>query len=827
MRTSLLRRHLSGIATTLIITFPLFVGCAAQAPDGGGGNGNDNGTGDRPGGDDGVLMGQVWSVDGTPLPGVAVTLNNGRSASTEDNGVYSFSDLTPGDTIVAKFRRTGYAATAKALEVQPSNAATPACIIMARAADTVTISADADITQRSGDSAVTISSGSLVDGSGKAVTGDVQLTATFLDPSTNAVQAFPGSFDGARSQEGEDTTIESLGFAIYELTQDGEDVNLAAGASADIEYVLPDNSQNRFSVGDTIPLWEFDDQTATWIERGRGVVVEASDGSGRLAWSAAVDHFSAWNADLPINEKNCVTGRVVSDGDPVVGAYIVAVGATYNGTSEARTDTDGIFCVEVKRGSTVTIQVRLNSAAAPVATRTITVGGDPADCNEGICDDTGDIEIELDSCVAGRLTDKNGDPFPIEAVYVSPGVTAATDLDGYYCARAPANTVVFVFAENQPSVSVMTPSSGSCTENVAGCAHADLTLTLPGAGDTVGGLDVSKQVVYTGSSGVPKQIEPLNSFSIAGSFLTFDPEQASSISFAGISVELEEFGQCSVRTMTISTSLGEEAFADFGLGGIGALDPGSPGRADNGLVTVELFPGDPFDTFGQPIPVVAGFFTPQQSEQELLSLGFDAGQTIAFEFPGGADIGPFAATVEIPPDLEVTVPDLADPATTLDLTGPLNLEWVAFDPSDTVMVTLTANDMPAFDLDAETIGSEVCTTLVICEFPDTGAGTIPAEVTARLPANASFMGLSVARTRGGDVNVPLKRVDGDGVVMITGSAGVFRAFTSFNIPDIDDLLPDGLDPDTLDPCALLGIVCAEGEVCNTDSFPFTCVPAGD
>ena len=96
------------LAVVTSVMLALVAGCPPAGNDGGnGGNVNGNGSG----GDEGVLMGQVWSVDGIPIPGVSVTLDNGRSASTEDHGFYSFSDLTPCDTIVAQFRRSGFAST--------------------------------------------------------------------------------------------------------------------------------------------------------------------------------------------------------------------------------------------------------------------------------------------------------------------------------------------------------------------------------------------------------------------------------------------------------------------------------------------------------------------------------------------------------------------------------------------------------------------------------------------------------------------------------------------------------------------------------------------
>ena len=529
-----------------------------------------------------------------------------------------------------------------------------------------------------------------------------------------------------------------------------------------------------------------------WIERGTGQVGAASDGSGRLAWFATVEHFSAWNCDLPVEEKSCVSGRVISEGAPIVGAEVVAIGVDYNGVNGARTDTDGMFCIEVKRGSTVRLEVRLNGAAAPVATREITAPNTAESCTSGICEDTGDIEVELDSCVRGRVLGDDGGPMPLEYVYIAPGITAVTNADGYYCARAPANTTVYVFAENRPAVSAVTPSSGTCAGG--GCAGIDLTITLATAGDTVGTLEVSKDVAYAGMSGIFGAEDPFTSFNISGTFLTFDPSQFTDVSFSGITVDEEVFGECTVRTVTIDISaLSEEdtATGSF-LAGVGALDPGNPGRASNGVVAVDLLPGDPFTDFDDPIPAAAGFYEPAEADADLLALGFDAGQTITFNFPGGADIGMFDASIAVPADLNLTTPDLANPDLALDFTSALDLVWMAGSASETVFVSVYVNDAVAFDVGEEGPSGPITSTFVECEFADTGSGTIPAAAMSRLPAESDFSNFSAMRQREFDVGAPLNRVDGDGIVRVVARAGVSRSFFDLDIPDIpdiDDLLP--------------------------------------
>jgi len=762
-------------------------------------------------GEPGVVTGQVSGVDGTPIAGVAVEIDYGRSASTDDNGFFSFANLPVGQNTIAQFRKEGFAATARQFTAAATGTQTPGCVIMARAAETVLIDAAASSTQRSGDSAVTIEAGTLVDEAGNPVTGEVALTATFIDPSTDGVLAFPGDFANAEAEGGETVQLESFGFAIYELTQDGEPVNLAPGETAEIEYVLPDNAQTRFAVGDTIPLWEFDETTATWLERGTGEVGEASDGSGRLAWYADVTHFSAWNCDAPLADKHCLTGRVLVDGDPVVGAEVTAVGVSYSGTNGDRTNAAGEFCVDVMRGSTVRVEVRLNGSATPVATREVEVPDTSASCDTGGCTDLDDFEVEFESCVMGRVLTEDGAPAAGSTVYIVPGEAVVTDAEGRFCGRAPGGMEVYVFADGRPSVAVTTPESASC--GAGDCAVADLTLTLPESGDVVGQLNATKFVAYTGFGGTPGLDSMSETYNLSGAFFVASADVGESFTMPGITVETEDLGECQVTTATLDLSV-LSTTVTAALVGIGALDPGEPGRASNATATVDLLRGDPNDT-DPPSPYLAGSYDTAEDSEQLMAMGFDSNQTVSFSFPGGVDIGAFDAAIEVPPDLEVTSPDLSDTELSLDTGSALTVQWVAGDPSDTVGVTLSASE---FSGDPAT--GTTTSVYIWCEFADTGSGTVSAELMDRLPDSSLSTSLGAYRVRQEEVDVPLLRVDGTGIVHLFGESGVTRVFSGTAPPDMGDL-PPGLS----DPCALAGVICEEDEVCNTDTFPFTCVPA--
>jgi hypothetical protein len=742
------------------------------------------------GGGAGVIMGKVSSVDGEPLAGVAVSLASGASASADDYGFFSFAvSAESSGAVVAHFEKAGFAPTSKSLTVQSSATASPVAIHMASEGETFTIDSDAESTQRTAMSAVTIPGHALVNAAGEAVTGEVDLTITHLDPSTDAVLAFPGTFSGARAADGASAAIESFGFASYKLTQGGAPVNLAPGESATVEYILPDNAQGHFQPGDTIGLWEFDEQTAMWQEAGEGTVQTASDGSGQLAWVAQVTHFSDWNCDQK-EERHCITGRVLTDAPfegsdlaplvprPLEGAEVTARGIDYNGTDTALTGPDGRFCVYAKAGSQARIEIRANGSARPVTyhvngqaipfeANIVNVPDSGADCGGAECVDMGDLQILLDSYVKGTVQYNNGSPAAGIRVHAVPGATALTDASGNFCVKCVGDMDVQVYADGWSAVSVSTTSGASCDN----AAEASLNIALPKPGDEVGQVTVGKSLGYIAVPGLTGA-QALTTFHLSAAFLVWDNSRDQSVSFPGMTVTVEDLAPCRVTT-TDSTFTSGDLTAPENTG-VGALDPGSPGTASNGTDTVELLRGEA--TPDQ--PWMAGYFSPPEGA-DLLALGFDAGQTISFQFPGGADLGAFSGSVTVPADLAVTSPDLADGNLVLDLTAPLDLMWAAGDPSDTVVVSLYAFRSQNTENPDGTMTATMHSVSVECELPDVGSGSVSADLMARLPADSMSFYLDISRTHTVSIAVPLKRVSGTGVVRLVGQASVTR--TWFNV----------------------------------------------
>ncbi len=131
------------------------------------------------------------------------------------------------------------------------------------------------------------------------------------------------------------------------------------------------------------PLYAFDETSGQWVREGEGLLESApgkpiaeeslasiKNGSytGDIFAVAQVNHFSFWNVDWPISSFGCITGTVEnSDGQPMAGATVNAIGVTYIGRSMTRTTSgDGRFCIEAMRSESAVEDIDLDGVQAEV-----------------------------------------------------------------------------------------------------------------------------------------------------------------------------------------------------------------------------------------------------------------------------------------------------------------------------------------------------------------------------------------------------------------------------------------------------------------------------
>ncbi|BCX89109.1 hypothetical protein MIN45_P1479 [Methylomarinovum tepidoasis] len=193
-------------------------------------------------------------------------------------------------------------------------------------------------------------------------------TVTYLDPETE-LDAAPGG-DLLALPPGSDPNaapvpLESFGMMEFDLRdQDGNPIHQLGGTA---EVCM--KATSGLQVGDTVPLWYYDESRGLWIEEGQGTV---EDRNGQLMICGQVSHFTWWNYDQPVDTHSCFKYKFVDENSGADLDFMdwYAEGVTYNGTSPERacnrdaddpeTGGDTISSLTVKKSSaTQTEQIRV------------------------------------------------------------------------------------------------------------------------------------------------------------------------------------------------------------------------------------------------------------------------------------------------------------------------------------------------------------------------------------------------------------------------------------------------------------------------------------
>jgi hypothetical protein len=467
-------------------------GCFGDDGVGGNGAGDDlvgNDDDDNPADDDDQpvglgtsLTGVVRDAFGAPVADATIRTSTGQSTTSDSDGRFQITGLTPAEDVLVNFSKSGYAKTQTPVDIL-ADVENTVIQVMAQvdfvhsfaASDGLEFDVQADGPH------INLPGNNFVDADGNAYTGNVTVEATFYDlvspvDEGNEIMATPGDFT-AVDAAGEGQSLESFGMFQVNLSGEaGEELNLA-GATASI--VMPVQMLGAPPVvGTTIPAWSYDESTGKWTEEGSGTVQMIDE---VLVWVFEAPHFSTWNCDQPLPTHGCVTGQVTnSQGTPRQGATVRAVGLTYIATTTARTAADGTFCLEVKNGETVWLEISYTVGGQPASQRTdpVTIPAGQATCTDGNyddCIDVGVIPVDIMTCVSGVVV--NGQNQPVSGVrVVSPqGGTAETDSNGAFCMAVPVFQTTRVYVNTEQDETVYQPvqlySQPGLPDCQGGCAN--------------------------------------------------------------------------------------------------------------------------------------------------------------------------------------------------------------------------------------------------------------------------------------------------------------------------------------------------------------------
>ena len=248
-----------------------------------------------------TVTGEVTSTGGAPLAGVRVSRVGGTEAADTDVSGQVVLSLPADREVVLRLSRSGFVNRLETLKL-PAGASSGAfsAVLLPRepAIGIPGIQGGGSAAGKHG-TRVTFPAGALVNASGQAVSGDVQVTLTPIDVASGEALAFPGAYEGI-PQGGIRAPIVSFGAADFEVTQGGTVLRIAPGATATIEiplYATRNQDGSPVAVGQRIPLWSLDAQTGIWRQEGEAEVVASAGSPTGLSGRATVSHFSPWNLD--------------------------------------------------------------------------------------------------------------------------------------------------------------------------------------------------------------------------------------------------------------------------------------------------------------------------------------------------------------------------------------------------------------------------------------------------------------------------------------------------------------------------------------------------
>jgi hypothetical protein len=341
-----LKKHRFTLAATLLATVLVaFFACSKY-------NSGNNTTTDTTPPDQTVtasLQGRVLDENGLPVKDAAVS--SGTATTTTDvNGVFTFKDISMSSRFgFVKVVKQGYFTGSRSILTNAGGQNYINIHLLPRVAKgNFSASGGGNVVVQAGNT-VTFGGGTVVNAATNAAySGNVNVFATYLDPTNAALpNQMPGDLRGI-SASGKEVALQSFGMMAVELEGDaGEKLQIASGKKATLTLAIPAALQA--SAPDSIPLWYFNDTTGKWIEQGTAT----RQGNNYVG---QVGHFTFWNCDAPSGTVNFKIRLKDQHGNPLAYTYIQFTSPTY-GARGGYTDSSGYAQGLIPKGQSLLLQV--------------------------------------------------------------------------------------------------------------------------------------------------------------------------------------------------------------------------------------------------------------------------------------------------------------------------------------------------------------------------------------------------------------------------------------------------------------------------------------
>lgn len=298
------------------------------------------------------LTGIVVDENGAPIENATIEVGT-TNKTTDENGVFIIKEITMNELgTLVKVNKSGYFLGAQMIKPKAGKAANVRVILLTKDIVGTVASANGGTLIANGDSKITLPANGIINAAGDLYTGDVQVAAKWIDPTSKDLSAMmPGDLRAINTGQ-EEVQLATFGMLAVELeSPSGEALNIAEGSMANLEFPVP--AQLQPNAPTAIPLWYFDETTGYWIEEG----VATFDGE---KYVGEVSHFSFWNCDAPFPVVSMEGSLVDIDGNPIADAYINIKITSSGFSAMGITDATGAFSGKIAEGEVMTLTVKVS-----------------------------------------------------------------------------------------------------------------------------------------------------------------------------------------------------------------------------------------------------------------------------------------------------------------------------------------------------------------------------------------------------------------------------------------------------------------------------------
>ena len=283
------------------------------------------------------------SATGNGLADVKVSLGE-SSTTTDENGLYTLSDLTASEEAVINFEKKGYLLGSTHIQLKvlsDDNTVSPNYLEYSMHTNNYQWDYNSS-NEIDGDHIMIDASVSYRDINGKPYNGTNIAELIYFDiTSDEGKAAFPGTFKGINSN-GTLVQFDTYGLVSILLEDsNGNRLHLAEGETVALKF----DKVSSLEKPDTLPLWYYDYDQGLWFEEGYAQLQE--DGT----YKGEISHLGTWSVNRPLEEDPGIyLGRIIDEnGAPIGNVRVYAVGENWV-SSDLTTDENGIFELKVIPG---------------------------------------------------------------------------------------------------------------------------------------------------------------------------------------------------------------------------------------------------------------------------------------------------------------------------------------------------------------------------------------------------------------------------------------------------------------------------------------------